>query len=53
MNHNALTDDLGSDNYVWGFQHTNVAKRAISGTMTTAFTLGLSSGGEIRIQNLL
>ena len=53
MNLNAWTDDLERDNYFWGFQHTKVAKRAISGTMTTAFTLSLCAEVEVRIQNLL
>ena len=53
MNQNAWTDDLESDSYFWGFQHTTVAIRAISGTMTTVLTLGLSAGGEESVQNLL
>ena len=53
MKQNLWTDDLESDNYVWGFQHINVAKRAIPGYTTTALTLGFSAGGEVRIQNLL
>ena len=53
MNQSAWTDNLESDNYFWGFQHTIVAKRAISVNMTTAFTLGLNAGEEVIIQNFL